>query len=214
MEISGRASAVWYYVQLGVLWWTNVLSSALPPQRLRPDTWLEHQDPVSHTAAVWLQVKDSTSVPLSSPLSTLYWLFLKSFSSFDLLFYLQFHRRWQKFLYLWCRLIDVVTSGSLGPGLGCARWRTDVHGELGPPSCSARFPSPLLLACWWCWKAGVQHLSNPQSPDPSLRTLAGRGPLTLLLLLLSMSQNLILKWLSLLQRLVISSKITTNALAV
>ena len=23
---------------------------ALPPQGLRPDTWLEHQDPVSHTA--------------------------------------------------------------------------------------------------------------------------------------------------------------------
>ena len=23
---------------------------ALPPKKLRPDTWLEHQDPVSHTA--------------------------------------------------------------------------------------------------------------------------------------------------------------------
>ena len=31
------------------LWWTSVLNSALPPKRLRPDTWLEHQDPVSHT---------------------------------------------------------------------------------------------------------------------------------------------------------------------
>lgn len=30
----------------------------------------------------------------SSDLSTLYWLFLKSSSSFDLLSYLQFHRRW------------------------------------------------------------------------------------------------------------------------
>ena len=34
----------------GGLWWTNVLNSALPPQRLRPDPWPEHQDPVSHTA--------------------------------------------------------------------------------------------------------------------------------------------------------------------
>ena len=34
----------------GGLWWTNVLISALLPQRLRPDTWPEHQDPVNHTA--------------------------------------------------------------------------------------------------------------------------------------------------------------------
>ena len=34
----------------GGLWWTNVLNSGFPPQRLRPDTWPEHQDPVSHTA--------------------------------------------------------------------------------------------------------------------------------------------------------------------
>ena len=27
-----------------------MLISILPPQRLRPDTWLEHQDPVSHMA--------------------------------------------------------------------------------------------------------------------------------------------------------------------
>ena len=38
------------YVELGGLWWTNVLNSALPPQRHRPDTQPEHQDPVSHTA--------------------------------------------------------------------------------------------------------------------------------------------------------------------
>ena len=44
IEISGRALANWYYVGLGGLWWSNVLNSALPPQRLR----LEHQDPVSH----------------------------------------------------------------------------------------------------------------------------------------------------------------------
>ena len=50
MEISGRAFAIWYYVGLGRLWWTNVLNSALLPQRLRPDTRLEHQDPVSHMA--------------------------------------------------------------------------------------------------------------------------------------------------------------------
>ena len=50
MEISGRAFTIWYYVELGDLWWINVLNSALPPQRHRPDTQLEHQDPVSHTA--------------------------------------------------------------------------------------------------------------------------------------------------------------------
>ena len=32
------------------LWWSNVLNSALPPQRLMPDTRLEQQDPVSHMA--------------------------------------------------------------------------------------------------------------------------------------------------------------------
>ena len=35
---------------LGGLWWSNVLNSALPSERLRPDTQLEHQEPVSHTA--------------------------------------------------------------------------------------------------------------------------------------------------------------------
>ena len=30
--------------------WTSVLNSALPPQRHRPDTQPEHQDPVSHMA--------------------------------------------------------------------------------------------------------------------------------------------------------------------
>ena len=34
----------------GRLWWTSVLNSALPPQRHRPDTRLEHEDPVSHMA--------------------------------------------------------------------------------------------------------------------------------------------------------------------
>ncbi|KAJ8792526.1 hypothetical protein J1605_019745 [Eschrichtius robustus] len=38
MEISGRAFAVWYYMELGGLWWTNVLNSALSPQSHRPDT--------------------------------------------------------------------------------------------------------------------------------------------------------------------------------
>ena len=28
----------------------NVLNSAVQPQRHRPDTWPEHQDPVSHMA--------------------------------------------------------------------------------------------------------------------------------------------------------------------
>ena len=50
MEISGRAFAVGYYVELGGLWWTSVLNLALPPQRHRPDTWPEHQDPISHMA--------------------------------------------------------------------------------------------------------------------------------------------------------------------
>ena len=50
-EISGRALADWYYVGLGGLWWSNVLNSALPSQRLRPDSRPGHQDPVSHTTA-------------------------------------------------------------------------------------------------------------------------------------------------------------------
>ena len=32
----------------GGLWCTNVLNSAVPPQRHRPDTRPEDQDPVSH----------------------------------------------------------------------------------------------------------------------------------------------------------------------
>ena len=35
-------------MELGGLWWTNVLNSALPRQRHRPDTLPEHEDPVSH----------------------------------------------------------------------------------------------------------------------------------------------------------------------
>ena len=50
MEISGSAFTTYYYMEPGGLWWTNVLNSALPPQRLRPDTRLEHQDPVNHMA--------------------------------------------------------------------------------------------------------------------------------------------------------------------
>ena len=50
MEISGRALADWCYVGPGGLWWFNILNSALPPQRVMPDTQPEHQDPVSHTA--------------------------------------------------------------------------------------------------------------------------------------------------------------------
>ena len=34
----------------GGLWWSNVLNSAVPPQRLRPDIRLECQDPLSHMA--------------------------------------------------------------------------------------------------------------------------------------------------------------------
>ena len=36
-------------MELGGLWWTNVLNSALPLQRNRPDAQPEHQDPVIHT---------------------------------------------------------------------------------------------------------------------------------------------------------------------
>ena len=35
-------------MEQGGLWWANVLNSALPSQRHRPDTRPEHQDPVSH----------------------------------------------------------------------------------------------------------------------------------------------------------------------
>ena len=38
-KISGRALADWYYEGPGGLWWTSVLNSALPPQRLSPHTW-------------------------------------------------------------------------------------------------------------------------------------------------------------------------------
>ena len=51
-EISGRflTLADWYYLGPGGLWWSSVLHSALSPQRLSPDPWLEHQDAVSRTA--------------------------------------------------------------------------------------------------------------------------------------------------------------------
>ena len=44
-EISGRALVDCYYVGPGGFWWSNVLNSALPPKRLRPDRKPEHQDP-------------------------------------------------------------------------------------------------------------------------------------------------------------------------
>ena len=37
-------------MELGGLWRTNVLNSGLPTHRHRPDTWLEHQEPVSCAA--------------------------------------------------------------------------------------------------------------------------------------------------------------------
>ena len=49
-EFSGRALTNYYYMGPGGLWWSSVLDSALPPWRLRPDRWLEHHDPASHTA--------------------------------------------------------------------------------------------------------------------------------------------------------------------
>ena len=38
-------------MELGGLWWTNALYLALPPQRHSLEAWLEHQEPVIHTAA-------------------------------------------------------------------------------------------------------------------------------------------------------------------
>ena len=37
-------------MELGGLLWPSVLNSALPPQWHRPDTQLEHREPVSHMA--------------------------------------------------------------------------------------------------------------------------------------------------------------------
>ena len=37
-------------MELGGVLWTSVLKLALPPQRPSPDAWLEHQEPVLHTA--------------------------------------------------------------------------------------------------------------------------------------------------------------------
>ena len=41
---------IWCYMELGGLLWTSILNLALPRQRHSPDTWLEHQEPVIHTA--------------------------------------------------------------------------------------------------------------------------------------------------------------------
>ena len=81
MEISGRAFAVRYYMEPGGLWWTNVLNSALPPQRLRPDTGSGHQDPVSHTAkftAAWIPKCRMKSFKSEGPTQTpaLWWWIL------------------------------------------------------------------------------------------------------------------------------------------
>ena len=37
-------------MELGGLLWTSVLNLALPSQRQSPDAWLEHHEPVIHTA--------------------------------------------------------------------------------------------------------------------------------------------------------------------
>ena len=50
METSGKALADCYYVGPEGLWWSSILNSALPPQKLGPDTRPEYQDPVSYTA--------------------------------------------------------------------------------------------------------------------------------------------------------------------
>ena len=49
--ISVRALTNWHYMGLGGLWWSNVLNSALSSQRLRSDTWPEHQDPAASRLA-------------------------------------------------------------------------------------------------------------------------------------------------------------------
>ena len=50
MESSETALTYSYHLGPGGLSRSNVLNSSLPPQRLRPDTRPEIQDPVSHTA--------------------------------------------------------------------------------------------------------------------------------------------------------------------
>ena len=65
MDISWRALTDWYFMGLGGLWWSNVLNLALLPKRLWPDTWPEHQDPVSHTESMWLWPSNLTSLCLS-----------------------------------------------------------------------------------------------------------------------------------------------------
>ena len=47
-------------MELGGLWWSNFLNSALPPQRHRPDTWPECQDPGS--PSLQLLLKSITSI--------------------------------------------------------------------------------------------------------------------------------------------------------
>ena len=37
-------------MELGGLLWTGVLKLGLPPQRHSADAWLEHQEPLIHTA--------------------------------------------------------------------------------------------------------------------------------------------------------------------
>ena len=37
-------------MELGGLWWTNVLNLVFPPLRHSPDSQLEYQDPVIHMA--------------------------------------------------------------------------------------------------------------------------------------------------------------------
>ena len=53
MEVSGKAFAICYYMELGVLWWTKVLTLPLQPQRQRPDTGQSTKT----LSATWLRRK-------------------------------------------------------------------------------------------------------------------------------------------------------------
>ena len=81
----------------GGLWWTNVLNSALPPQRHRSDIRLEHQDPVSHMAGAledgrevwavgpWCRVStaESAPTPVRVPFISRRWLLAAPAASAD-----------------------------------------------------------------------------------------------------------------------------------
>ena len=154
MEISRRAPTDWYYVGLGGLWWTNVLNSALPPQKLRPDPWLEHQDPVSHTAAgtqhavcscclggsLLCKVTVHTQTPWGpdGPINELFIYYLRKlpFTSPNIF-----------------KRLECIPGGCPRHGL----WRQAAHWHLvwstsGACALTGHGLRPLFYSFWWYWK--------------------------------------------------------------